>query len=155
MFCLKNAKTIKKDGFDKINFNSIINLPNKCHNNYISYENNSNNKLIDNINVNKTLLKYVASKLSHPNEDYLKFEIGRLNQLPGYSFLIITLIKSSNSGIEFDIYIIFLGIVFILVLTSLLKNLNKNMNYLFINQNVIQIMKMENRKIKTMKMKKK
>jgi hypothetical protein len=107
LYCLNDFMQINKNfNYDSINLASKINLPNKCQNKFISYsnENKTTYSSKTNINITKTLNSLIVSKLEIPKIEYIRFQLEDLNQLPGYSLLVLTKIKSSAQIFEYYFY---------------------------------------------------
>ena len=90
LFCLENYENYEKD-YDNINVASKINLPNKCQLNFLFYTHENDVK----INYSSYEYKYnyfdsnIASGLILPNNNYIKFQLQNISQLPGYYFFIV------------------------------------------------------------------
>ena len=105
LFCLKNFKTIKIDGFNNMTFASKINLPSKCQNKFVSYGNESNIYLNNSfIKVQNSFQSLILSKITVPKNEYLKFIFEPINKLPGYYILIITKINSNTHSFIYSFY---------------------------------------------------
>ncbi len=124
LYCLKDFMKINDNfNYDTNNLASKINLPNKCQNQFISYtnENKTNYSSKTNINITKTLNAFIVSKLKIPNIEYIRFQLEDLNQLPGYSLLVLTKINPSSQIFEYYFYSFqILYLIGILVLVILL-----------------------------------
>ena len=99
LFCLEDFDKIKEKDFkdDDISVVSKINLPNKCQNFFLSYSKTNESEL--NITSYHYVYDYyntfIGSKVTLPNNDYIKFQLQEISQLPGYYFFIITQITSN------------------------------------------------------------
>jgi hypothetical protein len=99
LYCLEKYENIKDKDFidDNITLASKINLPNKCQNYFMSYSKPEDST------INYTSYHYVynyyhsfiGSRVVLPNNDYIKFQLQEINQLPGYFFFIVTQIASN------------------------------------------------------------
>ena len=105
LYCIKDLKTLKKDGFNNISFASKINMPSKCQNKFIFYDNVTDVQIDSSLVYgDKKLYKKILSHLKTEKNEYLKFQLEQLTQLPGYHLLLITKIISTNENHATIIY---------------------------------------------------
>jgi hypothetical protein len=103
LFCLQNAKTIKDEGFANIILASKINLPSKCQNKFISYDNDTD--VLDDANYDSTIKKIYTYPLEIPKSEYLKVQIEKLHQMQGYLFLIITKVHINIDNSDYNLHL--------------------------------------------------
>ena len=117
LYCLENALTVKNDGFDNIILASKINMPSKCQNKFISYDNETD-IIIDNSYYESNIYSFTPFKIEIPRSEYIKFQIEPLHQLPGYLFLIITRVTLNidNNKYYLNLFATMADLLFIVIL---------------------------------------
>ena len=141
LYCLDNYKTLKKDNykFTDNNFVSQINLPDRCQPKYDYYLNEKDPKFSSSYQTNISQFVYYLfnDECKTPEKEYIKITKEDFNQLPGYSLLVFSGIKSNTQTLFFQFFntvnkieiitiiLITLLFVFILIIVIIYKNLKK------------------------------
>ena len=130
LYCLDNYNTLREDNykFSDNNYVSKINLPDKCQPKYDYYLNEKDPRFSSSYQTNVSQFVYYLfnDECKTPEKEYIKITKEDFIQLPGYSLLVFSEIKSDTQSLYFQFFntvnkieiitIILITILFIIIL---------------------------------------
>ncbi len=141
LYCLDNYNTLREDNykFSDNNYASNITLPDKCQPKYDYYLNEKDPRFSSSYQTNVSQFVYYLfnDECKTPEKEYIKITKQDFIQLPGYSLLVFSEVKSDTQSLYFQFFntvnkieiitiiLITILFIFILVIVIIYKNLKK------------------------------